>query len=627
MQVNLELLDEILDTVEKPARYVGGEWSAVCKDLGEVEVRVLLAFPDVYEVGMSHLGLRILYHILNRRDDVACERTFMPWVDMQGAMVEKRIPLYSLESYSPVRDFHILGFSLQYELSYTNVLAMLQLAGIPLRSAERSEADPLVIAGGASAYNPEPMAPFLDAILIGEGEEAIEEIVDVYKEAKKQNLSRAGLLEALAGVSGVYVPSFYEVHYRDDGKLAEISPTSRAAAYPVRKRVVKDIRAVPFPDRLVVPSIDVIHDRIMLEVFRGCSRGCRFCQAGMVYRPVRERKLGQLCELAERLVENTGYEEISLMSLSSADYSDIRELVSKLLARYAQAGVAVSLPSLRVDSFSVGLAKEVQKGRKSGLTFAPEAGTQRLRDVINKGVTREDLLEAASAAFSAGWQSIKLYFMIGLPTENEDDLAGMVDLAKEVLARGREELRRQGVSRHPEVTVSVSSFVPKAHTPFQWHPQAPMEELVARQDYLKKHLRGRGLKLSWHDVKASFLEAVFSRGDRRLAPAIEAAAARLGCKFDAWHEQLRFDNWMKAFEECHIDPRFYASSHWDYEDVLPWDHISVGVSKEYLVAESKRAAEGIPTPDCRLGECVGCGVCPELRVAPQVLARRIKGVS
>lgn len=626
MKVDLELLCEVLETVEKPARYVGGEWNATHKDPDEVEVRVLLAFPDVYEVGMSHLGLRILYHILNQRDDVACERAFMPWVDMQGVMVEKGIPLYSLESYSPARDFHILGFSLQYELSYTNVLAMLQLAGIPLRSAERSEGDPLVIAGGASAYNPEPMAPFFDAILVGEGEEAIEEIVEVYKEAKKRKLLREGLLEALAGVDGVYVPSLYEVLYRSDGTLAKIAPTSRAAAYPVRKRVVKDIGAVPFPDRLVVPSIDVIHDRIMLEVFRGCSRGCRFCQAGMAYRPVRERNLGQLCELAERLVKDTGYEEISLMSLSSADYSGIGELVSRLLARHAHAGVAVSLPSLRVDSFSVDLAKEVQKGRKSGLTFAPEAGTQRLRDVINKGVTREDLLEAASAAFLAGWQSIKLYFMIGLPTENEDDLAGMVDLAKEVLARGRELLRRQGVSRHPAVTVSVSSFVPKAHTPFQWHPQAPIKELVEKQDYLKKRLRGRGLKLSWHDAKASFLEAVFSRGDRRLAPVIETAM-RLGCKFDAWHEQLRFDSWIKAFEERHIDPKSYANSHWGYEDVLPWEHISVGVSREYLVAESKRAAKGIPTPDCRLGECMGCGVCPELKVAPQVLARRIEGVS
>lgn len=626
MQIDSRLLDEILEVVERPARYVNGEWNAVHKRLDEVDVRVLLAFPDTYEVGMSHLGLKILYYILNQRDDVACERTFMPWVDMHAAMKEKGIPLYSLESRLPAREFDILGFSLQYELSYTNVLAMLDLAGIPARSEARGADDPLVIAGGPCAYNPEPVAPFFDAILLGEGEEAVGEIVDEYKRARRESLSRREMLEALARVPGVYVPSLYGVEYREDGKIARIFPTSPAAAYPVQKRVVRDLGAVPFPDNFVVPFAEIIHDRIMLEVFRGCTHGCRFCQAGMVYRPVRERDLDDLCELARRLVTNTGYEEISLMSLSSADYSRIRELVSNLLQRYSGSGVAVSLPSLRVDSFSVDLAKEVEKGRKTGLTFAPEAGTQRLRDVINKGVTRNDLLEAVRAAFAAGWQAVKLYFMIGLPTETEDDLAGIVNLAREVLACGREELKRGRTTRSPQVTVSVSSFVPKAHTPFQWHPQAPMEELVAKQDYLKRRLRGKGLKLAWHDVKASFLEAVFSRGDRRLAAALEEAAA-LGCRFDAWHEELRFDKWQEAFARSGVDPKFYANTHWSYDDVLPWDHLSAGVSRDYLVAESRRAAEGVPTPDCRLGKCVKCGVCPQLKVAPRILARPVEGVS
>ncbi|HHY31936.1 MAG TPA: TIGR03960 family B12-binding radical SAM protein [Firmicutes bacterium] len=626
MQINSELLDEILSEVERPIRYVDGEWNAVHKRLDDVAVRVLLAFPDTYEVGMSHLGLKILYYILNQRDDTACERAFMPWVDMHAAMKARGVPLYSLESHVPASEFDIVGFSLQYELSYTNVLAMLDLAGIPARASARGERDPLVIAGGPCAYNPEPVAPFFDAVLLGEGEEAVGEIVDEYKRSKREGLSRRATLEALARVPGVYVPSLYDVEYRADGKIARIVPTSPAAAYPVRKRVVKDLGAVPFPDKFVVPFAEVIHDRIMLEVFRGCTHGCRFCQAGMVYRPVRERDLDDLCELAGRLVTNTGYEEISLMSLSSADYSRIRELVSSLLERYSGSGVAVSLPSLRVDSFSVDLAKEVERGRKSGLTFAPEAGTQRLRDVINKGVTRDDLIDAARAAFAAGWQNLKLYFMIGLPTETDEDLAGIVDLAKEVLACGREELRRAGAARSPQVTVSVSSFVPKAHTPFQWHPQCPMEELEAKQAYLKRHLRGKGLKLAWHDVRASFLEAVFSRGDRRLAPVLEEAVA-LGCRFDAWHEELRFEKWQEAFARSCVDPRFYANTHWAYDDVLPWDHLTAGVTKEYLVSESKRAAEGVATPDCRLGRCVKCGVCPELRVAPRILARPVEGVS
>ena len=626
MEIDSRSLEKILMNVEKPIRYVGSEWNAARKRHSDVDVKVLLAFPDTYEIGMSHLGLRILYSILNMRDDVVCERTFMPWIDMYSAMRSSGIPLYSLESHVPAGDFDILGFSLQYELSYTNVLAMLDLAGIPIIASCRGEDEPLIIAGGPSVYNPEPIADFIDAILVGEGEDAIEEIVDVYKDAKAKGMSRVKLLQGLAEIPGVYVPSFYRVSYFQDGRIKEIEPTNSSASYPVKKRVVRDLNQVEYPSKVVTPLTEIVHDRAVLEVFRGCARGCRFCQAGMVYRPVRERAPDKVLELAEAILKNTGYDEISLMSLSTADYSHVRDVCSNLLDKHGDTGISVSLPSLRVDSFSVDLAKEVQKGRRTGLTFAPEAGTQRLRNVINKGVTHDDLIHAATCAFSEGWHSLKLYFMIGLPTETEDDLKGIVDMAKETLACGRRELRQAGVRKAPEVTVSVASFVPKAHTPFQWQPQLPREELVRRQAYLKKNLRGKGLKLAWHDANTSFLEAVLSRGSRRLGPVIEAAYRR-GCKFDAWDSEFDFGKWMQGFKLADISPEFYGNTKWEYSDILPWDHISCGVSREFLIQEAERALSGILTPDCRFGRCSGCGVCGNLKVSPRVMSGAWKEVS
>jgi len=626
MEIDQQLLEKILMDVEKPIRYVGGEWNAIIKRHDDVDVKVLLAFPDTYEIGMSHLGLRILYSILNSRDDVVCERTFMPWVDMYDAMRRARLPLYSLESRVPAKDFDIIGFSLQYELSYTNVLAMLDLAGIPHLTSSRDESHPLVIAGGPSVYNPEPIADFIDAILIGEGAEAILEIVDVYKEGKAKGISRSKLLQSLAEIPGVYVPSFYRVSYFSSGKIKAIEPTNPAAKYPVKKRVVRDLNSAEYPCHAITPLTEVIHDRAVVEVFRGCTRGCRFCQAGMVYRPVRERAPDKVVDLAESILKNTGYDEVSLMSLSTADYSHVRDVCSNLLDKHAGSGISVSLPSLRVDSFSVDLAKEVQRGRRSGLTFAPEAGTQRLRNVINKGVTHEDLIHAATSAFSEGWHNLKLYFMIGLPTETEDDLKGIVDMAKETLECGRRELRKAGIRKAPEVTVSVAAFVPKAHTPFQWHGQMPKEELVQRQAYLKKHLRGKGLRLTWHDVNTSFLEAALSRGSRRLGAVVEAAY-RNGCRFDAWDSEFDFDKWMSAFEHVGISPEFYSNTHWEYDDILPWDHISCGVSKEFLIQEAERAKSGELTLDCRFGPCSDCGVCVNLRVSPKAASGAWKEVS
>ena len=620
MEIDLKLLERLLVNVEKPIRYVGGEWNAIKKDHDCVDVSVLLAFPDTYEIGMSHLGLRILYSILNKRNDVACERTFMPWIDMYKAMTDAGIPLYSLESRIPAGEFDIIGFSLQYELSYTNVLAMLDLADIPLFSTNRSESDPLVIAGGPCVYNPEPIADFMDAILIGEGEEAIEEIIDVCKEVKGKRLSRKEMLKEYAVIPGIYVPSFYKVHYYPGGNIKSIEPENSVARYPVKKRAIKDLSQIHYPDDIIVPNTEIIHDRAVLEIFRGCTRGCRFCQAGMIYRPVRERQPNSIIGLAERLLDNTGYDEVSLMSLSSADYPYIYEVCKDLLDKYKNQGISISLPSLRVDSFSVELAKEVQRGKRTGLTFAPEAGTERLRNVINKGVTYDDLITAATHVFSEGWHSLKLYFMIGLPTETQDDVSGIVDMAMETLARGRSELKKAGIKKRPEITVSVGSFVPKAHTPFQWQPQMPREELIEKQVYLKKHLRARGLRLTWHDVNASFLEAVLSRGSRRLSRVIEYAYHQ-GCKFDSWDSELRFDKWMDGFQAADISPEFYGNTKWEYDRILPWDHINSGVSKEFLMREAEQALHGMFTPDCRLGQCPDCGVCKHLGILPKTTSK------
>jgi radical SAM family uncharacterized protein len=609
----MTLLERILARVEKPARYVGGELNAIVKDWRRVPVRIAFAFPDVYEVGMSHLGLHILYHVVNSRDDALMERVFAPWTDMEGEMRAHGLPLFSLESQRPLRDFDVIAFTLQYELSYTNVLNMLDLAGIPLESQDRCSEMPLVVAGGPCAYNPEPLAPFLDAVFLGEGEEAVHDLVDTLRRYGRADRER--LLRALAQIPGVYVPRFYRAEYAADGRLERVVPRVDGVPVRVSKRLVRDLDRAPFPVRPIVPYLETVHDRAVLEVFRGCTRGCRFCQAGAIYRPVREKSLETLLAQAEELVRHTGYNELSLASLSTTDYSAIKKLLETLVERYRDERVSVSLPSLRVDAFAVELARAVQEVRKSGLTFAPEAGSQRLRNVINKQVAEEDLLRTVEAAFRAGWLRVKLYFMLGLPGETIDDVEGIAKLARLVLAKGRE----CGVPKgRLSVTVSTSSFVPKPHTPFQWEPQAPLEVLRERQRFLQDRLKGKGLVYRWHDPETSFLEAVFARGDRRLAPVLRRAV-ELGCRLDGWRECFQFDRWLQAFTAVGVEPGAYAYRKYRYEDVLPWDHLGTGVDRDFLVAEHVRALAGEITQDCRDEACVGCGVCPNLDIVPRLL--------
>lgn len=604
-------IEAVLARVQKPARYIGGEWNSVRKE-GEVPVRVALAFPDVYEIGMSNLGGAILYHEVNRRDDAAAERVFAPWVDMEAVMRARGIPLFTLETRRPVGACDILGFSLQYELSYTNVLNMLDLAGLPLWQRERREDDPLVIAGGPCALNAEPLADFLDALVLGDGEEAIHELVDVcrrWKEAGRPG-GRRGLLARLAVLEGVYVPSFYEVQYREDGRVAEIRMTEEGLATGAperpRRRIVADLDRLDYPTRPVIPWTDVVFDRMMVEVFRGCTRGCRFCHAGMVYRPVRERSPEVVKRLARELARQTGHHELSLVSLASNDYGSIEQVLADLTDELGCQGINVALPSLRVDAYSVELAREVQKVRRSGLTLAPEAGSQRLRDVINKGVTDGDYEEALAAAFAAGWDQVKLYFMVGLPTETYEDLDGIAEMARRA-HRIYREVRGCG-GRGLKVTVSTSPFVPKPHTPFQWEPQLPRTELVRRQQYLRARLAGRGLRYRWHDPDQSFLEAVFARGDRRLGRALYLAW-RAGCRFDGWEEQFDLARWSEAFAAAGLDPEWYAGRRLAYDEVLPWDHLDAGVRKEFLVGEHRAALAAATVDDCRWDRCSACGVC------------------
>lgn len=607
----IQLDPAILSRVAKPARYTGGEWNMVKKDHAAVGATFALAMPDVYEVGMSNLGLKILYHTLNSRPDVAAERVYAPWVDMEAEMRQAGIPLYALESMQPVAGFDVLGFTLQYELSYTNILNMLDLAGIPLLAADRDTTHPLVIAGGPCAFNAEPLADFVDFIVLGEGEETMDNVADAVVAWKKAGKSggRAAILEKVAAIGGIYVPSFYNIAYNADGTPAAVSPANAAAAPKVAKRVVQDLDSAGYPTKPVVPFLDIVHDRIMLELFRGCTRGCRFCQAGVIYRPVRERRPETLLKLAKAAVDSTGYSEISLTSLSSADYSGLNDTVRLLIDELGPKGVSVSLPSLRIDSFSIQLAQEVQKVRKSGLTFAPEAGTQRLRDVINKGVTEADLEEAVSAAFRAGWSSVKLYFMIGLPTETDEDIKGIADLAYKVLDIYKAVRGKRGA----KVTVSVSSFVPKPHTAFQWFGQNTVAEIERKQQLLKSLIRDRNISYNWHDARTSFLEAVFSRGDRRLGKAL-LAAWRRGAKYDGWSEHFKYDVWLEAFAETGIDPLFYARRDRRTDEVLPWDHLATGVDKSFLAREYDLAVAGRLTGDCRRGACAACGVCPGLGV-------------
>lgn len=597
-------VERFLPKVLKPSRYLGAEWNTIHKDWEETEVHMAFAFPDVYEVGMSHLGTRILYHLVNNFPEFVCERVFAPWIDMEERMRSEGIPLYALESFHPIKEFDVLGFTLQYEMSFSNILNMLDLAGIPLRAADRGMEDPWVIVGGPCAYNPEPLATFFDFALLGESEEQLPQVLKLVAEQKQHPVSRQAFLLKVAQVQGVYVPEFYHVTYQEDGRIARIE-AEPGAPKSVEKAIVKDLDQAFFPTNPIVPYMEIVHDRMMLEVMRGCSRGCRFCQAGMIYRPVRERSPETLLHQTEELLRSTGYGEISLTSLSSGDYSCIQPVIQEIIKKFGPERVGVSLPSLRLDSFDVKLAEEVQKVRKSGLTFAPEAGTQRLRDVINKGVTEDNLMEAAEAAFKAGWSNIKLYFMIGLPSETQEDLDGIADLAKKVANLGSK-LGRRNVN----ITVSTSSFVPKSHTPFQWEPQERQASLEGKQKYLREKLRDRRIKYNYHDVSTSYFEAVFAKGDRRLAKVLEHAF-RAGCRFDGWSEHFRYDKWLDSFKELGIDPSFYAHRALDYEDVLPWDHLESGVSKRFLMQEHFQALKAETTADCRFTDCTGCGVCPD----------------
>lgn len=599
-------IERILPHVQKATRYMGGEMGSVMKSPDEVRVRYAFLFPDVYEVGMSHLGMKILYHTINNRPDAWCERVFSPWVDMIAEMKRANIPLFSLESRTPVKDFDLLGITLQYEMSYSNVLDALDMAGIPLRTSERTDG-PFVIAGGPCACNPEPLADFIDLFVLGDGEKSTHDTIDAYIKWKDSGLPRSEYLKMCARIPGVYVPSLYDVEYNEDGTVRSVAPKPDSGApNRVCKALVNDLNAAEYPEQMIVPYGEIVHDRIMLEIFRGCTRGCRFCQAGMIYRPVRERSLDRLLELAQKLVDSTGYEEISLSSLSSGDYSCLPELAEELMARFQERRVSVTLPSLRVDTFVKATLAQTQRVKKTTLTFAPEAGSQRLRDVINKGVTEADLLKSVRDAFESGWSSIKLYTMLGLPTENASDLEGLVQLARDVIDQYfavPKERRARGL----RVAVSTSTFVPKPHTPFQWEPQDPLDVIEEKQRYLVGQFRTlKSVDYKYHESETSFMEACFARGDRRLCAVLENAH-KLGCRYDGWHEQFRYDLWLKAFEQAGLDPHFYANRRRAEDEVLPWDHIDAGVTKEFLLREKHRAERGETTPDCRHG-CQGCGL-------------------
>ncbi|KAB3531433.1 TIGR03960 family B12-binding radical SAM protein [Alkaliphilus serpentinus] len=598
-------IEDILYTVEKPGRYLGNELNSVHKTVDENTIRFAFCFPDIYEIGMSHLGMQILYFFLNKQENVFCERVFAPATDMEDRMRRSNIPLFGLESRESIEEFDFVGFTLQYELSYTNILNMLNLARIPLFSKDRGEKHPYIIVGGPCAYNPEPIADFVDIVILGEAEEVLPEVLEVYEKYKGRHYKREDFLIEVSSIQGVYIPSLYTVEYNLDGTLKAVKPKYEGVPERVQKRIIEDMDEVFYPDKIIVPFIDTVHDRVMLEVFRGCTRGCRFCQAGMIYRPIREKGLERLQELSKSLLKNTGYEEISLASLSTSDFSNLDKLVRHLISEYEKDRVGISLPSLRLDNITFEIMEEVQKIRKSGLTFAPEAGSQRLRDVINKGITEEDLRNAVEKAFSLGWSSVKLYFMIGLPTETNEDLVGIKELAYMVVDcyhRTDKEKRGKGLN----VTVSASNFVPKPFTPFQWVPQNSLEEINKKQKTLVDELRHKKITFNYHDAKTSFLEGVFARGDRRLSKVL-AHAIEEGCKFDGWGEHFNFDRWMRVFEETAVDPSFYANRSRNYEEILPWDHIDVGVTKEFLIRENEKAKEGKLTVDCRTN-CSGCGI-------------------
>ncbi len=604
----LALDDEILLNIEKPARYIGGEVNSVMKDKDQVDIRFAMCFPDVYEIGMSHLGIQILYDMFNRRDDVWCERVYSPWLDLDKVMREKDIPLFALESQDPVREFDFLGITIQFEMCYTNILQVLDLSHIPMYAKERTEADPIVIGGGPCTYNPEPLSEFFDIFYMGEGETVYDELLDSYKEWKASGKSRREFLERAAQIEGLYVPQFYDVTYNEDGTLKSFVPNNAYAPATVKKQVVMDVTDCPYPMKPVVPFIKATQDRVVLEIQRGCIRGCRFCQAGMIYRPTRERNVEKLKEYARTMLKNTGHEEISLSSLSSSDYSELKELVTFLIDEFKEKGINISLPSLRIDAFSLDVMSKVQDIRKSSLTFAPEAGSQRMRNVINKGLTEEDILSGAGQAFEGGWNKVKLYFMLGLPTETEEDMREIARLSDRV-ARRYYEIPKEERNGKCQITASSSFFVPKPFTPFQWATMLPAEEYMRRASVVKEEfnaqLNRKSLKYNWHDAQTTVLEGVMARGDRKAGAVIEEAY-RLGCLFDSWTESFHNDLWMQAFENTGISIDFYNLRQRDEDELFPWDFIDIGVSRRFLRREWERAMDAEVTPNCRM-QCSGCG--------------------